>query len=140
MKKEKLIKVVKTNGTIEYYNKNRELHNTEGPAVIKSNGTIEYWENGKLHRFDEPAIERKDGSFEWWVGGIKHRDFNDEPAISNKKAKRWYYKGLPHRENGPAIEYPNGTCVYYNYGYEITQDQFEKLLLQTKLDRLKKLQ
>lgn len=139
MKKEKITKRVKTNGTYEFYNKNNELHNTEGPAVVKSNGTIEYWENGKLHRIDEPAIQRLDGSFEWWVGGIQHRDFNDEPAVSNKKAKRWYYKGLPHRDNGPAVIYPNGTLRYYIYGKEIDEDQFNKLLLQIKLDRLKKL-
>lgn len=47
--------------------------------------------------------------------GKFHRD--DGPAIEYADgSKFWYKNGKLHRTDGPAIEYPNGTVVWYNNG------------------------
>lgn len=52
-----LKKVVKDNGTVEYYNDNDKLHNLNGPAIEYSNGDKSWYKNGERHRENGPAIE-----------------------------------------------------------------------------------
>jgi len=33
--------------------------------------------------------------------------------------KIWYFKGKRHREDGPAVTWPNGQCAYYVLGKAI---------------------
>lgn len=55
-----------------------------------------------------------------------------KPHIVNSFGTKWWYKeGYIHREDGPAIEYANGSKKWYYEGEHIdcsSQEEFEKLL------------
>ena len=88
-------------------NKIKKLNNDKVIKTVKSNGTITYKLNNKLHREDGPAIEYLNGDKEWWINGNLHRE--DGPAIEWYDGDEfWYKNGKSHREDGPAIEYLNG--------------------------------
>ena len=36
--------------------------------------------------------------------------------------KRWYTNDKLHREDGPAVEYPNGNKFWYLHGHEVTME------------------
>lgn len=42
--------------------------------------------------------------------------------VLNGGIKIWYINGFIHREDGPAIEYPNGTKKWYKYGMTHRED------------------
>lgn len=126
------------------WRKNGELHREDGPAFIDQDGTKQWFLNGERHRKDGPAVIWTSGDKEWWLHGKCHR--TDGPAIdyvSGHKAwyiegqslseqefykkyphremdrwgnVRWYKDGKFHREDGPAIEYNNGTKHWYQHG------------------------
>jgi hypothetical protein len=44
-----------------------------------------------------------------------HRE--DGPAVEFANGtKLWYLHGIPHREGGPAAEYPDGDIFWFKYG------------------------
>lgn len=48
----------------------------------------------------------------WWLRGRLHRE--DGPAIKWPDGSRvWYLYGNIHRETGPAVEWSNGTRMWY---------------------------
>ena len=50
--------------------------------------------------------------------GKRHRLENDGPAIEwSNGTKLWYINGVRHRENGPAIEYANGSKSWWINGH-----------------------
>lgn len=36
--------------------------------------------------------------------------------IDSAGTKRWFKDGLLHRDDGPAVEYPNDGCMYFKHG------------------------
>ena len=47
------------------------------------------------------------------------------PVIGINGSKRWYNEdGNPHRFDGPAIEYANGTKSWYIEGQEYIEEEF----------------
>ena len=57
--------------------------------------------------------------------GQLHRD--DGPAVEwSNGTKSWYQNGLRHRTDGPAIEYSDGGKVWYINGEELTQAEFNQ--------------
>jgi len=62
---------------------------------------------------------------EWFFDGKLHRE--DGPAIEyTDGTKYWYKYGLYHREEGPAIEYANGSKYWYLEGKQLTKEAFDK--------------
>jgi hypothetical protein len=58
---------------------------------------------------------------EWSLNGKLHRE--DGPAIEwADGTKYWYLNGKLHREDGPAIECPNGTKSWYLNGRRHRED------------------
>lgn len=58
------------------------------------------------------------GSRSWWKGDTLHRE--DGPAVEKPDGyKSWYWHGRRHRIDGPAIEYPNGEKAWYIHGFEL---------------------
>lgn len=57
-------------GWIMWYDKDFNLHNDNGPAVIKPDGTKYWYRNGKLHNDNGPAVIRTTEN-EYWNNGIK---------------------------------------------------------------------
>jgi len=52
---------------------------------------------------------------EWYLNGRLHRE--DGPAIEFPNgSKEWYLNGKRHREDGPAMEFPNGDKFWYLNG------------------------
>jgi hypothetical protein len=66
----------------------------------------------------------------WYQEGILHRD--DGPAIEYPDGeKAWYQHGQRHRVDGPAIEYASGSQSWYYHGKKIYCDslqEFEKII------------
>ena len=52
------------------------------------------------------------------------------PKIDSAGHKRWYQNGELHRENGPAIERPDGGKRWFLDGKELTEDEFDLHLFQ----------
>ena len=52
------------------------------------------------------------GNKHWYLNGLRHRE--DGPAIEYPDGtKEWYLNGGYHREDGPAVEYTSGTKKWY---------------------------
>jgi len=83
-------------------------HRKGGPACIKyENGDkIEesWWVRGKKHRYE------RDEYGELLPATIKYGEYEDDEVI-----KYWWYQGQLHREDGPAIEKPDG-CIWMSRG------------------------
>ena len=57
------------------------------------------------------------GVITWTMDGLLHRE--DGPAIIFPQSGiRWYQFGKRHREDGPAVEYPNGDKEWWLNGVE----------------------
>ena len=54
-----------------YYDKDNQLHRTDGPAVIWADGTKCWYHNGLRHRTDGAAVEWADGAKEWYANGVR---------------------------------------------------------------------
>lgn len=60
---------------------------------------------------------------EWWLDDKLHRQ--DGPAIQySNGTKKWFIEDKLHREDGPAIEYYDGTEYFYLHGILYTQEEF----------------
>ena len=60
------------------------------------------------------------GDETWWYEGVLHRD--DGPAVKDRWGEYWYSNGLVHREDGPAVIRTNGDLQYWNYGQLHSED------------------
>ena len=65
------------------------------------------------------------GDKRWYLpNGNLHRE--DGPAVEYADGtKEWYLNGQRHREDGPAIEYANGDKRWYLNDKQMTEDEFE---------------
>lgn len=50
-----------------------------------------------------------------------------EVVITNV-SERWYLNGKLHREDGPAVEWHDGTREWYSNGKEYTEEEFNERL------------
>lgn len=63
-------------------------------------------------------IRNKNGDLCYYKDGKLHRE--DGPAVEfSNGTKEWYLKGKLHRENGPAIEYKNGDKRFFINDMEV---------------------
>ena len=49
-----------------------------------------------------------------------------ECSIDEFGVKRWTRNGFLHREDGPAVEYPNGTMSFWLYGIGLELNELMK--------------
>jgi hypothetical protein len=67
--------------------------------------------------------------------GNLHRE--DGPAIEFANGtKAWYLNGERHREDGPAIEYSDGSKYWYLNGKYYTEEEWEQVVTNIKLKRI----
>ena len=66
------------------------------------------------------------------VGTVRYRNSDDQlhredgPAVELPEGTRfWYLDGKLHREDGPAVEHPNGTSEWYRNGERLSEEEFE---------------
>ena len=58
---------------------------------------------------------------EWYIHGERHRE--DGPAVEYRDGtKLWYINGKRHREDGPAVELSNGSKAWLLNGIEVTEE------------------
>lgn len=80
--------------TIQVGGRQHTIDRVDGPAIIYGHGLREWISEGVLHRADGPAC---------------YFEFEDEQFIPLVSYKHWYVNGKRHRENGPAVEYSDGS-------------------------------
>jgi len=93
------------------------FHREDAPAIEWTNGIKSWYLNGNIHREDGPAIERPDGSKGWWINNkeLTQEEFeqmqkNKPTRIDSDGNKYWENaNGERHREDGPAVEWINGS-------------------------------
>ena len=96
---------------------------------VNEYGTRRYYNAaGQLHRLDGPAIERADGTKYWYQNGLRHR--TDGPAIERANGtKEWFQNGHRHRIDGVAIDYANGCKRWFINDVEMTEAEFNQLVM-----------
>lgn len=110
---------VETASTKEWYREG-QLHRDGAPAKINQNECC-WYQNGKLFRDNDlPTLITSDGDQHWIVDDYTHiiRP-NDLPnVILADGTQKWYeeFRCQLHRENGPAVIYPNGETEMYIKG------------------------
>jgi hypothetical protein len=66
-------------------------------------------------------VTDKYGNRFWFLNGLLHRE--DGPAVEwADGTKYWYINGQRHREDGPAIEYTDGWKEWYLNGKKMSED------------------
>jgi len=152
------------NGAKYWKNKEGQLHREDGPADEHS-AYKSWWLNGERHREDGPAIEWVNGDKAWYLNdkyyteeewkkelnkpkcttdefgtkywynkeGLYHRE--DGPAIEySDGSNAWYINNKLHREDGPAVEHDNGYKVWYLNNKYLTEEQWKKELDKPKCE------
>jgi len=117
-------------GTMEWY-KDDQLHREDGPAVVQVYGKEEWYQHGERHREDGPAVVTDWGSSEWWYRGVYvGHGVSPDPALWARLTSGplnghlaglhgvnyWFKDDQFHREDGPAIEWNDGTQFWYLNG------------------------
>ena len=70
----------------------------------------------------------------WMQDECIHRE--DGPAVESPDgSKHWFLNDKLHREDGPAIEYANGCKEWYLNGIEYTEEEYKKYQLNKKLNQ-----
>ena len=81
----------------------------------------------RLDIWDKPVFNVTKYGCRWFLNGVPHRE--NGPAIEYVDgAKRWYLNGKWHRENGPAIENANGDKRWYLNGTKYSESDYWKEL------------
>ena len=69
------------------------------------------------------------------LNGKCHRE--DGPAIEyNDGSKAWFINGKLHREDGPAIEYSNGAKSWYLNDIKYSEQEYKHQIRLIKLDKI----
>lgn len=112
---------------VKWFTKDGVQHRTDGPAYLSKTGNYIWYLNGKEHRDgDEPAASSDRGNhLTWYKHGKPHRE-DDKPAVvwKRRNLKAWYLNGLHHRLNGPAVEWPDGSKMWYIHGIKYSEKDF----------------
>jgi len=92
-------------------------------------------ENKDVIYCKDGSYNKKYGNIDWYDtsgkqyfrGCLVHRE--DGPAIEWKNgSKIWYIDGKRHREDGPACEYSNGDKYWYLNGKEYSKEEYLKII------------
>lgn len=83
-----------------------------------TNGKIEYYKHKDLHNSKGPALIDGDHK-EWWYYGMRHR--KNKPAIVYADgSEEWWYYGMRHRKNNkPAVFF-----VEHSYNITYTNEEY----------------
>lgn len=114
------------------------LHREDGPAAIYPAATdqfrYEWWINGEQIGQVEFALRVKYLSFlnsspevgkdlkNHFCDGQKNSHHENGPArVWNDGTLEWFQHGKRHREDGPAVEFPNGDRLFFLFGRQISE-------------------
>jgi len=72
----------------------------------------------------------------YWFSYIeRYPDFTG-CLINGNNCKAWFKNGKYHRENSPAVEYPDGSKTWWLNGEEYTEQEHQMIVRQMKLKLL----
>jgi hypothetical protein len=125
----KTYKVTVTKEVTRWYNKSKELHREDGPAIEYARGGKFYLINGKLHREDGPAVEDADGSKLYYINGKK---------LTEQEFKACYGKTVivDGKYFTMNIGKPKGRYVVPCFAVEQTEEATNKILNGKEYDSL----
>lgn len=134
-------------GGMDWY-VNGKRHRLCAPASESFGAKLWYFED-KLHREDGPAVIKTNQMDQWyWMGDrvdeatvkalVKHKIYLcstlNLPASDGNRliwspnecgsVSEWWYKNLRHRDDGPAIVFPDGDEIYYLFGKPISKSGY----------------
>ena len=76
----------------------------------------------------------KDKNAFWYKDGLFHRE--DGPAIEwADGSKAWYLNGQKHRIDGPAVEWADGHKQWFLNGVEYSKEEFNQWLEKYQLNK-----
>jgi len=104
----------------QYWYKDDQLHREDGPAVEYAGGTTRwYYKHIFVGRGDrpDPALWERVTSTE-----INGGPLLNGYIVDTDKIKHWYKDDKKHREDGPAVEYPEGEMDWYLHGEHLGPD------------------
>jgi len=86
-----------------------EIPDRAPDLILKNEWKSKIWDLG-----DGRTVQQdNDGDVFWYLNGEFHRE--DGPAIEYANgSKYWYLNGKHHREDGPAVEYPESKYWWLN--------------------------
>lgn len=61
-------------------------------------------------------------------GTLKQHSYDGPSSIDHSGSKFYYQEGKLHRENGPAIESPLGSCLYFLNGVYLSEVDYFKAI------------
>lgn len=76
----------------------------------------------KTGMFDGRVIHREDGPAICIVNGCEYPGRGGSVVRFANGAKFWYKDGVPHREDGPAVDFANGGKAWWKDGKRIRED------------------
>ena len=88
-----------------------------GAETIEESYSLESWLELTGPEWDptRSTFRHSSGTKHWFLNGQRHRE--DGPAIEwPNEDKDWFLNGQRHREDGPAIEFSNGSKHWYLNG------------------------
>lgn len=117
----------------QVWSNNGVLTREDGPAILVQNEDHEeetyHWiRNGEYHRIGGPALVEVGEVTEWWVDGQLHRE--DGPAVQyhDTTCVGYYHRGKLHNDVGPAVINLTGAddnlYAYYLDGVKMSVDEW----------------
>lgn len=105
----------------------------EFETIIDGYGRKHLW-NGKPHHEYEPAIFYFNTKVEeWYFMGVPHRE-NGPALVYPGRYELWYWYGLLHRVDGPAAVYAKGEKEWWWYG-QFMKSKFDYEMFQKWMQR-----
>jgi len=82
----------------------------------------------------KPEKVQHDDISEYRLNGKLHRE--DGPAVEYVDgSKEWWFNGKLHREDGPAVEYVDGSKEWWFNGKQFTKWEFEMLMFVCEMSK-----
>ena len=87
--------------------------------------------NNNNNNYKEYTVKVYKDRTEWFLNGKYHRE--DGPAVEYADGtKSWWLNGKRHRVDSPAIEYADGSKAWYLNGKEYSEEQWKKEIAKRK--------
>ncbi len=68
------------------------------------------------------VTQKWNDQFLTWLSGLSTTSGRSGPTKDAAGVRRWYQNEQLHREDGPAVEYPDGTAYWYRHGRKHRED------------------
>ena len=98
--------------------------------------TVKIFKYGMAHSDIGPAELKKNGTSVYFRYGLKHCEHSPAIIDTITNSEYWYYYGVLHRDNGPAVTKPTDASItysYFTYGLAERKDGPAEIIYNTEL-------